>query len=528
MALGTREKLLASQNAVELRLRAFFADRSAATFTIVLAACTAAFVIFALVYFGRIFVLIEYRQWAIPPHIAMPFDIARGRALGIFTAAALANVCGYSPACHDVFQIAFLVATGVLLATALRRLFPEAPWVLAVGAAVFFWFTEPMLDALVWQATVLDKLAVFFTALGIWMAARLDVRRNGVPSLIAHNVLMLFVVFCAYNSKEASWPLVPSLVALLALRYFDAEPASSFAHAMRAVRLSVVSLAAPILYGVYHVARVLANIAAAGAAQNEHNTGGNAVLNAYYYLLYMSNAHPLAQALNEYPYAPPPDKVKFLSACVLVAVVVAALIAWRAPARLTRWWAWSALSFLVAFAIPLRTQYSSPFYLLVPSYYLSIVLFLTVAVAVAVFPGRGAVRLMLGAAAVALALHLIGFVQTMPPYAYVETMSANFDATLDALRSQLERTPRPSHIAIYEPKTELSAYRFVQPPGPTRNLAQYVLPRGTSFTDYDALNAVITDETYDGPEPHPTPAPGTISIVLGDGLRLSQFVAPSR
>ena len=126
-----------------------------------------------------------------------------------------------------------------------------------------------------------------------------------------------------------------------------------------------------------------------------------------------------------------------------------------------------------------------------------------------------------------LAAHLVDFLKLTPPYWRISMASANFVGALSELRAQLVRTPAPAHVVFYYPKTETSAYQFISPVG-SRVLAEYILPRGTSNDDYRALNAAMTDQTYDGAAPNPAPAPGTISIVLGDTLQLSRLVPPLR
>ncbi len=106
-------------------------------------------------------------------------------------------------------------------------------------------------------------------------------------------------------------------------------------------------------------------------------------------------------------------------------------------------------------------------------------------------------------------------------------MSANFTDALGQLRARLEQTPNPTTIAFFWPATETLTHKFLRPPG-NRALAEYILPKGTSSQDYAKLNAAITDKSYSGTEPHPTPHPGTISITLGKRLRVLGVVGPER
>ena len=75
---------------------------------------------------------------------------------------------------------------------------------LAIAAVVF---SEATLSAASWQATCLDRAAAMFT--GLSLAVYLATSRYGVRiRTIIGNTVVLLLVFCAYNSKEAAWPLV--------------------------------------------------------------------------------------------------------------------------------------------------------------------------------------------------------------------------------------------------------------------------------------------------------------------------------
>ncbi len=59
--------------------------------------------------------------------------------------------------------------------------------------------------------------------------------------------------------------------------------------------------------------------------------------------------------------------------------------------------------------IPIRTTGGSPFYLLVPSYYLAILLFITALVVVYAFPARKSVLITQGTVMALIVAHVVGF-----------------------------------------------------------------------------------------------------------------------
>ena len=111
-------------------------------------------------------------------------------------------------------HIALLLASAALLAAILRR------WVdpfITAGALVFFLFSVPVLDAVAWQATLLDKCAVLFTALLTYYVARSD------PAALTwrDQAILLTLTVLATNTKEAAWVCVPSAALLSLLRSGD-------------------------------------------------------------------------------------------------------------------------------------------------------------------------------------------------------------------------------------------------------------------------------------------------------------------
>ncbi len=510
-------------------------------FRVVTFACLAAFAVFAVAVFGKLFLLVEYRSWATPLNVFNPlkildpatlFDptalsVARSRALSFLATGLFASMCGIRPSCHDVIHIAVLTAAGLFLALVLRRLLPRAPLLVWAGALLFFLFGEPMLEGLAWQATILDKLALFFTGLGLYVAARLDPERRDPVSLLVANAAGLAIVFCAYNAKEAAFSLMPAMVALLALRALDRAPAITLPAAGRALRAALTLFAAPAAYGVFHLAVVYVNRTFFNAAEAARVMGGDAVLNAYHFLLYLTNGIPFATALGLYPYAPRGEALAIVACCAVLALAAGAAIAARAPRRIALLWLWAAGSFTLALLIPLRTTAGQPFYLLVPSFYFAVLLAVTAVGLMQAFPAPRALAGVNALVAFVLIAHAAGFAWREPEYAYRVTMSANFTAVLGRVRAELARTPKPAAIKFLWPQDESRAYMFLAPRGDSA-LAQYLVPGGSSYADVAALDKVIDDAPYAGPPPHPAAAPGTITVVLGRALALDALVPPAR
>lgn len=174
-------------------------------------------------WFGDQFYLMEFRDWLLSPIDAAEVtdllvecvvrDEPFSRMVGLGAVRVLGTCCIDEP----------WLVNGVLLA-----LTPIAAWQmlrLAGGMGAFaagvvgvvMWLvSEPVVDALWWQATVIDRLALVFSlaAIAMFLAFR---RRpaSGAGGLVVANVCITAATVLAFNSKESAWSLWPMLLALV-------------------------------------------------------------------------------------------------------------------------------------------------------------------------------------------------------------------------------------------------------------------------------------------------------------------------
>jgi hypothetical protein len=483
--------------------------------------------------FGHLFLLNEYRQWSqgsaffnplimfSPNNIfnASAFGVAFSRAFTFEVVAGITSVCGANASCHNAFHIGLLAASGLLLGALLLRLFPGKPVLFIAGAVLFLLSAQPVLDALSWQATLLDKLALFFCALGTYLIARVDLRRADLFYAIEINLALLLIAIAAYNSKEASFPLVPSAAILLAIRFAALAPFSWSAVAV-AVRKSLSMVGVPLLYALFHVGVVFINRMYVMPAQGQHITGGLAQFDFFHYVIYLFNLQPLAYAFHLYPYAPESVLVGFALTVIAATAAFALVVVKIAPRAVMATWFWALLSFVLAFAIPLRTAAVSPFYLLVPLYYLAILLCASAVVvwdAARTAAGRAAIQ---GVVAFALVLHVWGLAWPYPSYAHIAQMSDNFTSALSAVKQRMRTSP-PRSILFRWPDSEPLAYMFLGIKE-GHGLARYLLPPGTSAEALTSTDASIQDESYVSP-PRASAKPGELIVVLGPALKLERI-----
>ena len=440
--------------------------------------------------FADLFLLIEYRQWIDNsvgwwPALQWFLDVALlhqsapgfSRATSLLVAAAFRDTCGVSIACHNGMHIAMILASAALLAATLRR------WVdpfITAGALVFFLFSVPVLDAVAWQATLLDKCAVLGAGVLTWYAARSD------PAALTwrDQAILLVLTVLVANTKEAAWICAPSAALLALVRSGD-------------LKRVALRFALPAAYLAWHAIYTLVSHTTHSPDEIKRVLSGDPVSNLSTFADYLTGA-PLS---------------------VLALALAAALLA-AAARPASRWLlVWAVLSFAGAIAIPLRTTAQSPFYLLVPLFYLTILLALAFAAAAA--PRLVALR---SAVAIAglwlLTVQVSSLVRRYPYYAARAEMSRNFQTVLAAVRAQLGER-RPELVTFQYPAGNHQAYMFVGSTGEhSHALARYISPPGADERDIAALRRIIRDAEA---EKATAPRKGEMTVLLRADLSLERL-----
>lgn len=439
--------------------------------------------------FADLFPLIEYRQWIDNSvdwwsglqwflDVALLHRSAPGfsRATSLLVAAAFRDTCGVSIACHNGMHIAMILASAALLAATLRR------WVdpfITAGALVFFLFSVPVLDAVAWQATLLDKCAVLGAGVLTWYAARSD----PVALTWRDQAILLVLTVLVANTKEAAWICAPSAALLALVRSGD-------------LKRVALRFALPAGYLAWHVIYILVSHTTHSPDDIKRVLSGDPVSNLSAFADYLTGA-PLP---------------------VLALALAAALLAAARPA--SRWLlVWAVLSFAGAIAIPLRTTAQSPFYLLVPMFYLTILLALACAAAAAprLVTLRSAVAI---AGLCLLTVQVSSLVRRYSYYAARAEMSRNFQTVLAAVRAQLGER-RPELVTFEYPAGNRQAYMFTGSTGEhSHALARYISPPGADARDIAALRRIIRDvET----EKATAPRKGEMTVLLRADLSLERL-----
>ena len=434
-----------------------------------IAAPVAAAAAFYLWNFSDLFPLIEYRQWIEDSdlHAALHFfyrvailhgETGFSRTTSFVAVALFASACGHTIACHNVLHIALLLGAAVLLGLTLMRQSEHRHPALVAAVLVFFLFSIPVLDAIAWQATILDKCAVLLAALFTWYVARPRLPR------VLDQVVLLALTILTVNAKEAPWVVLPSVMLLALVQRLEHAP--SVARALPAATGWVLArFALALAYAVMHIGLVMAKLFA-DSAELARVTSGPAIANLMAYAGFLLGAASICAAV----------------------VGAGALAAWRASRRTRLMLLWAAVSFAAAFAMPLKTSTQEAFYLLVPLFYLAAGLFwIVVGIAEAAGPRA---RVSLPVVVLVLVILCVGnFARSAPGagLAFAQ-LSRNFQQALAAVRIEVARDPPQS--VTFRADGQPWAFKFFGSTGGSA-LAPYLAPPGATREEIAALRRAI-------------------------------------
>jgi hypothetical protein len=228
----------------------------------------------------------------------------------------------------------------------------------AVGATLWL-LSVPVLDAFAWQATMGDRLVTLFglaTVHAGLSAMRWVSRRATILRVATANVFVLAPAIVAYNSKEISWLLLPSLM-LLAIALTDDW------------RLAPIIQRGSVLVAIagYAIFRTIDTFVLLGESSGSQSLdfGGVPFHNAKLYIAYLTNHLYLG-------------KVTKALLGITLAGMLFAVSRYRRAGREIRsqiqLMIWAALSLAGGLVICLFTPSPGPYLLLLPSTFLWIAL----------------------------------------------------------------------------------------------------------------------------------------------------------
>lgn len=404
---------------------------------------------------GQLFPLAEFRDWNADGLGASVFShdplqavwqgftrqIAFARSLALVLAIAVVETCQPDITCLNAAVLVPVgLATGLLFLLA-RRL--GIGIVLSAAAALTWLCSAPVIHALSWQATILDRLALLFLLLCIlaYLAFTRTPLRNG--GIVACNLVVLLATAAALMSKEAAFPL-PAILLLLG--------AADIGHrAPRGRRL--LGLVLPVGYGAFYELCYLRDYRSIAPGWAGHVTGGDVTANlaGYIDLLVPTAGWPgLAAGI------------------VSAAGILLVLKSKRGPAGVV-------LMTALLLALPaLPTRFAWPYYFYLPQAFFILAIAAVAQTLVAALPGAGRRSL---ATVVMVTLFLLIAVRATTTVSadllrQQARASAQFRESLPRLRSLSPRGD--ATVAIVLTPALFSPHLFVD--GTLRNLWRYVDP----------------------------------------------------
>ncbi|PWT78999.1 MAG: hypothetical protein C5B58_14440 [Acidobacteria bacterium] len=462
-----------------------------------------------LLVFDNLFPLTEYRQWIHFPTVNVGWTLEQvfspsathaNRSLPLWLTREFYLACNGSVRCSNALLLTMLFVswgcTVVLMGMISGWRYPVIGGLAMAGVV----FSEPTLNAVSWQATCLDRAAAMFT--GLALVVYLAVFRYGLLTrVVIGNTVVLFLVLCAYNSKEAAWPLVPSLVIMGLIVAQDAA-------LRKRVTVVAATLAAPMLYAGYSIGRTLAHHLVS-TTPDVHDFGGNPFTNTNRFLQYMFG-------LVDRPAAT-------LTAVVILMTMGAILVVVPNPGqqRYKQWLIWAGLSFIMSLAPPAKTQFSAAFYLLVPGIFFAILIFLVVAMILEIaktVPLRSAVY---GALAVMAIFYGLAFSKRFPLYSIAASMSDGLRSTLATLAQIDPDGTKP--VRLIYPQEAYFAGLFLSDEKLGWNLGEYAFGYGTGKAAAFEKNLSVApykDGAFEGEA-----RDGILNVVLDGQLRIIKIVS---
>jgi hypothetical protein len=472
--------------------------------------------VFYFAIFGNLFLLVEYRQqiqgntvgselylWLKNVFFLDPLNPPFGRYFSLLIATIITALAGLSAPAHNAVHLLFLTFPAAALVWVIGRgsLRASLAGLLAAG---FYLFEVPIIDAASWQSTFLDETSVFLVALTITLAARLRLSVDERASIIAWNIGLFVLFACAYLTKEAPWPLAPTVTLILFLRQLPGALQSGrrpAAAVLRAGAQTLMLAGLPLLWATIYVLRMY------GAIQRTEDAsrlmGGDVLGNIRNMGSYFVNGEVgnVPTLIIDY---------SVMAVIVAVGLLTAGpRVGMRAQAGYI---ATAFLAFLLACAIPLRTMGVSPFYLLVAAFFLALTLGLSTGAILQALSNRRVAAAAAAGFALLLALQLPAFWREGAVQREVAGYSPHFRETLRVVGERIAENRPQSISLIYSDKAK-RGYMFTEQIG----LAAFILPSNTPKPRIAALDRIISTQPR-SLRVDPAPKPGELLVLMDDQM----------
>jgi len=396
------------------------------------------------------------------------------------------KTCSTSIPCLNALPLLIHLSTATALFVFAKRVFGRR---LIASIVTGLWVTSvPYLQTLAWQALDLDKIAALTTTAGAMVGIHFFRAQYNKRNVILSNFLLFILVLAGYNAKPSAWVLVPGLWLLpitgngLGLKNWSKY------------------LIAPTLYGLTHNFRWYRLVQADDFYRN-HTSSGDPLANVSKFIGYLHGS-----------------LIPTTSSQLCFLVVIGALLLGATLKRpISRFGIWCLLMVIGGIVIACRTQYGSPFYMLVSQVFYSLAVgavLMEVLVAIKKYKWKGLSTLCICFVAVVL-VFLPGIRTSYTAYDSVLNQSDNFRNSFETIDNAFE-DPVTHQLKLVFVIEEIMDYVFID-----GGMVQPFMPSGFPINDSKTSWELRSD--FDAS----SRAADTVYVLFDNNMNLEKIVKPS-
>lgn len=350
------------------------------------------------------------------------------------------SVFGYNHVAINIYQITIIILSAYLLYVHCCQIIKRHYLAVVI---VFLWlFSMASTDSISWQATNHDKTAAFFVFATLVASYHFLKATNKPISIILSNIGLTVLLCLAYNSKEASFFLMPLIFGQYVIFSKDLKTL---------YKNDAVKLVLPLIFSLYYIIRYFIELKPDWAA---HTLSNSAIKTIYLYGNYLIN-HVQPSMLYSMISA-----MLFLFPCIYVFLKLGSNH-FSVNDEFLKIILYSLLFFISSIAIALKTRSPSVYYMLIPS---SAFIMLNVSFLSAVWIGCKAVwqkRVHAVFVVTILSIYVVNYIylyDQQGKYARLIKQSKNMRATYQELSNTLTNSQDKVYVFHFPRDIDNAAY----------------------------------------------------------------------
>lgn len=396
------------------------------------------------------------------------------------------QTCSTNIPCLNALPLLIHLLTATALFVFAKRVFSRR---LIASIVTGLWVTSvPYLDTLAWQALNLDKIAALTTTAGALVGIHFFRAPYSTRNIVLCNFLLIILVLAGYNAKPSAWVLVPGLWLL---------PITGNGLGIRNWSKYLIT---PTLYGLTHNL-IWYRVVQADDFYRNHTSGGDPPTNVSKFIGFLHGS------------SIPTTSSQFSFLVVIGALLLGAIL--KRP--ISRFGIWCLLMVIGGMVISCRTQYGSPFYMLVSQVFYSLAIgavLMEVLVAIKKYKWKGLFTLRMCLVAAVL-VFLPGIRTSYTTYNSVLNQSDNFRNSFETIDNAFE-DPLTHQLKLVFVIEEIMDFKFID-----GGMVQPFMPSGFPINDSKTSWELRSD--FDTS----SRAADTVYVLFDNDMNLENIVKPS-